>query len=244
VSKKRPQQQTAKKLSEAKGAAERRSPNLEDFHCDMFNLTIPITEEGFDKDSFLKAVGVENEGEYVDEDGDISLSLPFASQRPSKQHAHIRILIYKNKSGSATLNYHSTGTKIPAKKPPYLEDCARWFGGFFKNDETLAIFTAAYAFEKGYTPTIPLPFPLVTSSEELSGLKVTGLSLKLPPDSLVDTAIVQYDKGSVFLFLQKESEIALKEFDLYEKLERLTTIVTSLVKRQGKTNDSKQTEKA
>ena len=218
---------------------------MEDFHCDMFNLGIPITEAGFDKAKFLKTVGVENESEYIDEDGDISLSMSFPSREdPSKQHSHIRLLIYKDKSGTATLNYHQTGTKTPDKKPPYLEDCAQWFGGFFKSDKTPAVINAVYEFDKEFTPTIPLPFPLVTSSKELSGLKVEGLSLAFPQDSAVDTAIVQYKEGDTFLFLQKNSEIRLKEFDLYQELEKLTTTVQSLVKRQGKSDGSKQTTEA
>lgn len=215
---------------------------MEDFHCDMFTLDIPITEEGFDKIAFLKEIGVENESEYVDEDGDMSLSLPFASRKdPSKQHAHVRIIIYKNKSGTATINYHQTGSIPQEKKPPYLEDCAQWLGEFFKYDDTPAVIYVAYEFEKVFTPTIPLPFPLVTSSKALSGLKVTGLSLTFPQDSPVDTAIVQYESDDVFLFIRKNLEVRLKEFDVYQQLEKLTITVNSLVKRQGKSDGGKQT---
>jgi hypothetical protein len=243
VSKKRPQKRTNKRVVATARAAKQRLENMEDFHCDMLNLSVPITEEGFDKIAFFKAIGVENENEYVDEDGDISLTLPFASRKnPSKQHAHLRIIIYKDKSGTATINYHQTGPSPPEKHPPYLEDCAMWLGGFFKHSKMPANVSVAYEFEKEFSPTIPLPFPLVVSSKELSGLKVTGLSLAFPQGSPVDTAIVQHEKDDVFLFIKRNSETRLKEFDLYKELEKLSSTVGSLVRERSKSYGGKQTK--
>jgi hypothetical protein len=211
----------------------------------MFDVSFPISEEDFNKDAFFKSMGVENESEYVDEDGDLLLSISFADREDTpKQHAHIRISIYSNKVGAVSINYYHTGIKVPDKKPPYLEDCAQWFGGFVKRDEIPAVVNVAYDFEEGFTTTLPLPFPLVASHEALTGLKVTGLSFQYPDGAPIETAIVQREEKKVFLFFHKKAVIKLKEFDLFKELEALTPTVDTLVKRLEKTNGSKKKTKA
>jgi hypothetical protein len=215
--------------------------NMEDFHCDMFDLSLRFSTEDFDKSSFLKEIGVENESEYMDKDGDLPLRVSFGSQEdPPKQHAHLNIIFRAEGSVRATINYHQSATKIVDVKPPYLEDCARWFGGFFKRDELPAHIHIAYEFEEGFTTSIPLPFPLVASSKALSGLKVTGLSFDYPENGPVDSAIIQRQKDGVYLFIQKDAAINLKEFDLYQELKKLTATVATLVKKEKKTNGGSQ----
>lgn len=207
--------------------------NMEDFHCDMFDITFPVSEEDFDKDAFLKAMGVENESEYLDDDGALALATSFNSREDTlKQHAHIRIFIRSNKTGTATLNYHQTGTRVPDQKPPYLEDCAKWFSEFLKSDEILARINVVYNFEKRFTTAIPLPFPLVAEHEALAGLKVTGLSFQYPKNAPIENAILQREEKGIYLFLQKKSVVKLKGFDLFKELKVLTPTVDALVKKQ------------
>lgn len=219
---------------------------MEDFHCDMLDLTFRFTAEDFDKDAFLKATNIEDESEYVDDEGEMFLSLAFSSREdPSKQHAHIRITIRQDNGGTASLNYHQTGTKIPDNKPPYLEDCSQWLSEFFKSEGMPATVAVAYDFNKNFTSTIPLPFPLVASDEALAGLKVTGLSFKYPEGALVDSVIIQREDEGMYLFFQKKSVVSLKEFDLFKKLEALAPTVNSLTKEQKKVNArNKQKTKA
>lgn len=220
--------------------------NMEDFHCDMFDITFPISGEDFNKEAFLKSMDVEDVSEYVDEDGDLALSVSFSSREDtSKQHAHIRIFMRSNNTGTATLNYHQTGAKVPDKQPPYLEDCATWFSAFLKSDEIQARVNVAYDFDKKFITTIPLPFPLVASHEGLAGLKVTGLSFQYPKDAPIDSAILQREEKGIYLFLQKNSVIKLKGFDLFKELKALSKTVDALVKKQEKANaDRKKKAKA
>lgn len=211
----------------------------------MLNLSFPISAEDFDKDAFFNEMGVEDESEYVDDEGDIQLSLSFNDRKDSaKQHAHVRVLIRPDKSGTAVLNYHQTGREVPDKKPPYLEDCARWFSQFFKSDEQTARINATYEFGKDFAPTIPVPFPLVASNEALSGLKVSGLLLQYPEDASVDTVILQRQGVKTYLFIQKKSVVNLKEFDLFKELEEQIPTVDSLVKKQEESNGATQKKKS
>lgn len=214
---------------------------MEDFHCDMLDLSFGLSVGEFDKDAFLKEVSIKDESEYVDDEGDISMSLSFSdSKDSSKQHAHITVFIRPDKSVTAALNYHQTGKKVPDKKPPYLEDCASWFSQFLKNDEQAVRINAAYEFGKEFASTIPLPFPLVASNEALSGLKVSGLSLQYPDDAPIESVILQQQKAETYLFIQKNSVVNLKKFNPFKELKEQATTVDSLVRRQEKPNGNSQ----
>jgi hypothetical protein len=209
--------------------------SMEEFHCDMFDLRLRFTLETFDKVAFLKAAGVEDESEYVDEDGDLILHQSFGSRaEPPKDHAHLRIMFGKDQNVQATLSYHQAGKNPVGNEPPNLEDCAQWLGGFFGSDEIEARVNAAYTFGEGFVPTIPLPFPLVAADTALSGLKVSGLSLQYPEADPIDNVILQRDKEGTYVFLQMNAAIKLKEFDLFTELEKLKLTMTSLIKEQEK----------
>ncbi len=215
--------------------------SMEDFYCDVFDLSFSLTVEDFDKDVFLKEAGIENESDYTDEDGDLAVALAFSSrEEPPKQHAHFRIVFRHDNTVRAALNFHQAGTRQVEKKPPYLEDCAEWLSRFFKSDEVPADIHIVYDFDENFTTTIPLPFPLVASNKALAGLKVTGLSFEYPKGAMVESAIVQSAEDGVFLFFEREAIIRLKEFNLYKELEKLTASVNTLVKRGETTNGGSQ----
>lgn len=239
MSKKRPQRRAKKNVGAAKGAAGRRLRDMEDFHCEQFDLYFESSGEDFDKEAFLKDIGVEDESEHIDEDGDVALFVSFASRsEPPKQHAHLKLYITPEQKVKATINYHEAGPKVPDNKPPYLEECTQWLSRYLKTDEFKADYNVLYNFDEGFAPTIPLPFPLVASSKALSGLKVSGLSLEFPPDAQVESAIIQRSPKDVFLFFQGELALKLKDFDLYAELDKLSATVNSLVQRQEKKDGS------
>lgn len=237
MSKKIPQKPANKKPAAAKQEPKERPRNMEDFYCDMFDVSFSFSLKDFDKDAFLREIGVENESEFVDKDGELPLRVSFGSRaEPPKQHAHLNLLFRKDDDVRAIINYHQAGTKIVDIKPPYLEECAQWFGKFFKSDGIPAHIHIAYEFDGNFTTTIPLPFPLVVSSKALSGLRVTGLSFDYPEGAPVSSAILQRQPDGVYLFIQRDAVVRLKEFDLFQELERLTPTVNSLVKKEEKTN--------
>jgi hypothetical protein len=221
--------------------------NMEDFHCDMFDLDFDFSEEDFDKASFLKEIGVTDEAEHVDEDGDLVLHVSLVSREETpKHHGDLRIIIFTDKTGNVDLNFHRHGHKRLDKKPPYLEDVAQWLSRFFKIDNVPAMIDVQYQFDKGFAPVIPLPFPLVTSKKSLSGLKVSGLSLEYPEEHPVESVIFQVaqDTGP-YLFVKAATVFDFKEFDLLQELARLKGIVVnSLIKKQENADvDERETEK-
>ena len=216
--------------------------NMEDFYCDRLHVSFTFSAKDFKKAPFLKASGIKDESKLVDEDGDLLLRFSFTSrEEPPKEHGHLRIIVFADKTGVAMLDFHKAGSRALKKKPPYLEEAATWLSGFFKPEELPVTITAAYEFDDEFLPVIPLPFPLVATSKDLSGLKVTGISLQYPPDDPIESVIVQIDTigRSVtrrpYLFVQKrEVPFKLKEFGLYEQLGNLQPFVDTLMRKQEK----------
>jgi hypothetical protein len=220
--------------------------NMEDFHCDLFELTFTFEAGEFDKESFLKKIG-KNESDYIDHDGDLALRVFLPSRESvSKQHGHLRIIVRPDTSGQVDLDFHKPGAKKVKKKPPYLENSVKWLGQFFNVDEVPVRIDIGYEFDEKYTPTIPLPFPLVVTSEPLSGLKVSGLSLTYPEDHPVKSTIVQVAEGELYLFVLMETILRFKEFDFVKQLNNLqSTVVKSLVRKQESGNGgNKKAKKA
>ncbi len=218
---------------------------MEDFHCETFDIRLSFTLKDFDRDAFLKAAKIEDESEYIDEDGDLFVVLSFGSRLdPPKDHAHLRLVLRKNQQATATLSYHQAGRKEVDREPPNFEDCATWFAGFFRKDKVSARISAAYTFGENFAPTIALPFPLVASNKALAGLKVTGLALQYPADSPIDNAILERFKEGVYLFLNIKTEIELKKFDLFTELKKQKTTISSLIHQEKTDGGNKKTSKA
>ena len=212
---------------------------LEDFHCDSVGLTFSFSIEDFDKKSFYEAIGVDDESEYVDEDGDLILNLSLPSSKdPKSLHAHLTIVMRKDETpGRCMIDIHAAGPKEVKKEAPYLEESTQWLSRFFTKEITTARMSAWYLFDNKFEPLIPIPFPLVVSSKKLAGLKVNGLSLLFPRETQMEDAIIQRNKPTeIYVFLGTRPVISLKDFDLQKQLEKQNEIIVNLVKE--KTNDS------
>ena len=120
-----------------------------------------------------------------------------------------------------------------------MEDVGKWLSKFFSKKQFPVMASINYEFDKTFQTTIPLPFPLVASSEKLSGLKVTGLSLEYPKESDVVTAIVQRHETRPWVFLQQVTLVNVDTFDVYKELEKLQSTVSSLVRKRGNNNEVK-----
>ena len=86
--------------------------NMEDFHCDMFNMSFAFASGDFDKAAFVKEAGIKNENDYRDEDGDFVFSLSLPSKTDiKKQHGHLQVLIRPDTSGRIGLDFHRPGRR-------------------------------------------------------------------------------------------------------------------------------------
>lgn len=218
---------------------------LEDFHCDSVGLSFSFGVKDFDKASFYEVIGISDESEYVDEDGDLVLNLSLPSRaEPKSLHAHLTIVIRKKETaGRCMIDIHTAGPKDVKKEAPYLEESTQWLSQFFTKEVTAARMSAWYLFDDKFEPTIPIPFPLVVSSKKLAGLKVNGLSLQFPRETQMEDAIIQRDKeNEIYLFLGTRPVISLKEFDLQKQLEKQNEIITALVKEKPHGSISQNTD--
>jgi hypothetical protein len=215
---------------------------MKNFCCDMLILGFRFATEEIDQDALIKAAGIENKEEYIDEDGDFMMGVSLdASEEATDYHAHMRIQFYKNGKNLIEITYHSGGIKVEGTRPPHVENCTQWLSNFFKNDKLNSRVMAAYEFDKSYLPVVSLPFPLVTPEKELAGSLVTGLSLVFPPrEGGPETAIIQRYDEQVFLSLTAGGDVSLKDFNLLTKLEELSVSVNSLVKKWEAENENRK----
>jgi hypothetical protein len=215
--------------------ADENTRTMEDFHCEMLELSLRFSSEDMDQTAFLKAAGIENREEYTDEDGDFATAVSFGAREQSTDyHAHMRVRFFKEGEHRIEISYHdSRGEAIEDVKPPYAEDCAQWVGGFFKGDKVAVRISAAYTFDKSFSPVVSLPFPLTSSEKALAGSLVTGLSILFPKE-IPESAVIQMGSDDdTMVFFNTKAELNLKEFDLLGELKRLAVSVNSLVKKTG-----------
>lgn len=220
--------------------AEENTRTMEGFHCEMLELSLRFSSDDMDQNAFLKAAAVENREEYTNEDGDFVMALTFNEHEESTDyHAHMRVRFFKDGQNMIDLRYHQSKPRATDEKPPYAEDCAQWLGRFFKVDKVTVRISAAYTFDKSFSPVLSLPFPLISSEKALAGSLVTGLSILFPKET-PESVVIQAgsDDDDTTLFFNTKSEVKLKEFDLLGELARLSVSVNSLVKNQENSGDN------
>jgi hypothetical protein len=204
------------------------SVNLKDFYCNYIELTVRFSIGDFDKESFLKDVGGEQPKDRY--------SFIYGSQAfPAKQHAHIDIRFLSEEKGRARILYTRSDEHVTDERPPYMEDCGQWLGGFFKTENLHVSVEVGFEFDGGFKPTIPLPFPLVTESEALAGVKVNGLGLKFPDDSYIHTAIIQRFGEVITLTVLTAAEVSARGFNGVDVLKHVYGAVGTLVRKAGET---------
>lgn len=208
--------------------------NMERYYCDSLELRLPFPSGEMDAEAFVKAVAERGLKTDADKDGDRDIALVFGRPDPSvNYHAHLRVLLRKDGSGRIDLSFHLGPSGDTEEQPPYIEDCAKWLGGFFKKKKQQMHVHANYTFDKSFSSVVTLPFPLTTSEKALSGALVTGLGLLLPnEEASKKTVIIQSAGDETYIFLRAEEEIDLDGFALFSELETLSVVVNTLVKKQ------------
>jgi len=200
-----------------------------DFHCDTFEMRIRFEPHEMNTEAFLKAVADQGISMEPDADGDTEVTLTFPGDKDA-HHAHLTVNLWKSGRGRAELSYHSSDTEKGAKAPSSADNCAQWLGEFFR-DKVTAHVHVNYTFDKLFTTTITLPFPLVTSEKGLAGALVSGLALVFPNDA--GSAIIQRVTNETFLFVRQTIQVDLKDFSMFTELERLSELVNNLVVKQS-----------
>jgi hypothetical protein len=213
--------------------------SMDDFQCDMLELNAQFEREVLDEFAFLEAARKLAPDELeVDEEGNAEVTLSFGiPDEPLKPHAHLTVRLNKSGKGTLELRFHNSTIEWESEEEkelrPNVYDCAQWLSSFFRGDIVEAHTHAAYIFDDSFTPTISLPFPLVTSEKGLAGSLVMGISLLLPKEQEVATASIQATpKGTTYLFITSITPTNLKGFNLDTELERLSTSVNTFLKRR------------
>ena len=200
--------------------------NMGDFHCDTFEMRIRFKPQEMNVEAFLKALAEKEIATSPDADGDTEVTLTFPGDKET-HHAHLMVNLWKSGRGRAELSYHSSGTIKGAAAPSSADNCAQWLGTFFR-DKVTAHAHVNYTFDKSFTPTVALPFPLVTPDNVLAGSMVSGLELTLPNES--DPTILQRHDDKIFVFLRNTFQLDLVQFNLATELQKLSGTVNKLVK--------------
>lgn len=200
---------------------------MKDYHCALFDVDCRVPRKAFNREAF------------IDNIKDIT---PTETQRygwgfgskdhPQKQHASIRVSFLEDVV-NLRLVYHPSNLDMEDKRPPYMEDCANWLGGFIVDEANIkSQRQAVYLFEENYTPVINLPFPLVNTADnaELIGAEVTGLALRLAGRGDTERLTIDKHKNDVLISFCGETSVNLKSFQLEQELVKLQPIITGLVK--------------
>ncbi|MCI0415111.1 hypothetical protein L0222_20255, partial [bacterium] len=126
----------------------------------------------------------------------------------SKQHCHISINFdYDEDEIQAVIKYHQVDLEIEDLIPPHLEELDRWFSQFFKTDSVKASIEASFEFGEDSRTFVPLPFPLLTDSEELSGSIVDGISIQFSQFIDLRKAIIQREEDGYFITVYKDKNV-------------------------------------
>lgn len=216
--------------------------NMQDFHCEMLELSFWFSSEDMDEGAFLKAVGIESKEEHVDEDGDLAVALNFAPRKEdTNYHAHMRIWFFNDGQNRIDISYHdSRAEEEPDSKPPSVEDLMQWLGGFFRVDKIKARRSCSYTFGKTFSPVVSLPFPLVSSEKALAGSLVTGLSILFPKETPETATIQTTPNDEIVLFFTTSSELNFRDFDLLKELQKLADSVNTLVRQEGNSHENRK----
>lgn len=199
--------------------------SLKEFFCEYFELDFSFSLSDFDKNAFLKNVNVEERESYSFGYGSLS--------RPGEQHAHIDIVLRPNAPCRAKIAYHRSEAKFLDERPPYMEDCARWLGGFLRTKDVAAEVVAVYLFDKGCSLILGLPFPLITTSKELAGSLVAGITIEFPARSRLRRAVIQKEGENTRVLAMTKSKIRLRVFDLEKELAQISSVIVKIVKPRG-----------
>lgn len=201
---------------------------MQDYFCDFFEMDIEVPSEAFDKVAFLediKDISDINRKGHTWSYGSVDA--------PGSQHAHIFVDLRGEGKIQITMRFYSQGIKEKDARPPYMENCGQWIGQFVKADNLPATIQASYRFGEGYSPIVAMPFPLLSPRKALKGAQVIGMGIRPPRKMGIKHAILQMDKYSFTIFVDRSASVNLGAFDLEEELKLLANPIMAFVVKTG-----------
>ena len=201
--------------------------SMEDYFCEFLAIEIHVPKELFDAAAFLEDV------KDVSDTSRKSHAWVYDSvEKPNNQHAHLAVDLRSESVVRISMQFHCFAREQhDAARPPYMEDCGQWVGKFLRAEEFPAELNAAYRFGKGYAPIVAIPFPLLTTRKELKGSQIVGFSVQPPRKMNIKEAIIQKDKDSFTVFIERSLRMNLKTFDLEKELEALSNPIMQFVRK-------------
>ena len=198
---------------------------LRDFHCESLEIFGQFDPDDFDKAGFVEDVNPPSPT--------TPFSWAFGTREEGKEeHAHISIEFPPEKLGKLRIAYHNGATPSPDVRPPYMEDCAQWLGGFFKPNELRVLLTASYELDNESPGSLALPFPLMAVGGSFVGAMVTGITIDFPKGAAVEHAHLEREGESMFVSISTRATLDLKEFDPYAQLKTLEDPLNALLVRK------------
>jgi len=203
--------------------------NMDQFNCFSFEIEFNLKREDFDETAFC-------EDTKVDLSVDVGHAWSYGSgDTEGEIHAH---LLFDHspdpkKDLTFTISFHKSTKKIDDVRPPYAEDCVQWLSKFIRPKEVAVFIDARFRFGEDYIPVFSLPFPLISTSEELAGCEVDALGIKFPEASALTRALIQIRNKRTRIDAQSKKTINLESFELEPMISDLFAAVAVLMKKIG-----------
>jgi hypothetical protein len=206
---------------------------LEAFNCDSVELKVHFEPGEFNLDEFIARLAERGITARPDQDGDTQVLLSFGNQESEPQyHAHLMFTIWKNQSGVLDLDYFPGTSEGSIEPPPSAADCSKWLGSFFNTEVRIHIHLD-YTFNQSFSPRLVLNFPLPTSDKALAGSVVSGLALIIPGDERTTAILQSGEENQTHVFIRKSRRQHLKDFYVFDELERTTGLIDSLISKSS-----------
>lgn len=203
---------------------------MESYHCHLFEVFLRIPSDAFNKDAFLEDI------KDTVPDNPKFCAWTFGSQtNPGKQHADMFVDLRPQECVIAEITFHQVDKDTEDKRPPYMEDCVQWLGGFVTKAPVRARCRVLFTFNNNeFSPRANLPFPLltVTDSSEFEDAMVTGVTIKLSGHKEIKRVSIQEESKETLLNLRISKEIGMRDFKLEMQLEELSPFTWKFIKKR------------
>lgn len=194
----------------------------------MIELTVRFDEKDFKKKEFTSDVGQPR--------GRKEFSYSYSPRIKSRnEHAHL-FLGLDGQQSLLGLTYHPGKNPFPDIREPYLDDVAKWIGGYFKVEKLAVRFTLAFEFNKTYQSIVPLDYPLLVNNRWLKETTVVGHEINFSKEAFIQKAIISKKTQVITVLLYAGMMMEFADFDLHEAVTAFSAYATAFVKKHEDNN--------